>query len=44
MGEFSCNVCNKEFGTYYELRDHKASSHKEEAAEQMVRRFSKAVG
>lgn len=26
--DFSCNECHKDFGTYYELREHKTASHK----------------
>jgi hypothetical protein len=37
MGDFQCSRCNTNFGTYYELRDHTAASHKEELAEKMIR-------
>lgn len=42
MGDFSCNKCNMSFGTYYELRDHKTASHKEEVTEKIVQRASRA--
>ena len=42
MGEFSCNKCNMNFSMYFELRDHKAASHKEEMMEKMTLRFNKA--
>ncbi|MDE1865794.1 MAG: C2H2-type zinc finger protein [Candidatus Micrarchaeota archaeon] len=41
MGEFPCNECRQTFGTYYELREHKAASHKERPAEPVVRRFGR---
>ncbi len=43
MGDFSCNECKQTFATYYELRDHKAASHREEVKEKIVQRGSRAL-
>jgi hypothetical protein len=40
MAAFSCNECSKSFSTYYELREHKAASHREEVAEIRRARFT----
>jgi hypothetical protein len=43
MGDFQCSRCSMNFGTYYELRDHTADSHREEVREKMVQRAGRAL-
>jgi hypothetical protein len=44
MGNFSCNKCTQSFSTYFELREHKESLHKEDLAEEMPAGAKKRFG